>query len=159
MTKDMFSIFLRAGHNTFSTMLRAPLTFGEPSPDPCPDAEFDISGIIGLTGDMVGSVVISMGWATAENCVKAFMCSETAPAEDDVCDAIGELANMIAGSAKSQLDGKNISISCPSVVRGKDLTASRPKSTPCVRIPCSSELGDFELLLSLQPANVNAAAA
>ena len=158
MTKDMFSIFLRAGHNTFSTMLRAPLTFGEPSPNPLPDAVYDISGIIGLTGDITGSVVISMRWETAENCVKAFTGAESTP-DDDVCDAIGELANMIAGSAKSQLDGKNISISCPSVVRGKDLTASQPKSTPCVRIPCSSDLGDFELLLSLEPANVNAAAA
>lgn len=158
MTKDMFSIFLRAGHNTFSTMLQAPLTFGEPSQDPTPGADFDISGIIGLTGDMTGSVVISMSWSTATNCVKAFTGMDNAP-DEDVCDAIGELANMIAGSAKSQLDGKNISISCPSVVRGKDLQASRPKSTPCVRIPCSSDLGDFELLLSLQPAKAGAVAA
>jgi chemotaxis protein CheX len=158
MTKDMFSIFLKAGHNTFSTMLRAPLSFGEPSQNPTEGVEYDISGIIGMTGDLVGSVVISMPWETAKNCMTAFTGVDNPP-EEDVCDAIGELANMIAGSAKAQLEGKNVSISCPSVVRGKDLVASRPKSTPCVRIPCSSDLGDFELLLCVQPANVAAAAA
>jgi chemotaxis protein CheX len=158
MTKDMFTIFLRAGHNTFATMLRAPLTFGEPSEESSTGAEFDVSGIIGLTGDLTGSVVISMSWKTAKNCVRAFTGVENVP-EEDVCDAIGELANMIAGSAKSSLEGKSVSISCPSVVRGKDLQASRPKSTPCVRIPCMSDLGEFELLLAIQPAKAGAPAA
>ncbi len=159
MTEDMFSVLQRAGHNTFRTMLGAALTFGEPDSDQACGAEYDISGIIGLTGDMVGSVVISMRWITAENCVKAFTRSDNDPKEDDVCDAIGELANMIAGSAKSQLHGKRISMSCPSVVRGNDIAASLSNSAPCVRIPCSSALGEFVLLLSLQPANTNAAAA
>lgn len=152
MTKDMFAIFIRAGHNVFNTMLRSPLTFGEVTQGSSMRPDFDISGIIGLSGDLIGWVALSMPWSTAERCVQAFIGVEDMP-DEDVCDAIGELANMIAGSAKSEIEGKSISISCPSVVRGKELSVARPKSTPCVRIPCSSQLGDFELLLCLQDPN------
>jgi chemotaxis protein CheX len=149
MTKDMFAIFIRAGHNVFSTMLQAPPSFGEVSEGSDMRSDFDISGIIGLSGDVVGSVALSLPWKTAERCVNAFTGAEDPP-DEDVCDAIGELANMIAGSAKSEIEGRSIAISCPSVVRGKELSVSRPRATPCVRIPCSSKLGDFELLLCLQ---------
>ncbi|MFG0253261.1 MAG: chemotaxis protein CheX, partial [Phycisphaerales bacterium JB038] len=126
-----------------------PPTFGEVCEGADMRSDFDISGIIGLSGDVVGSVALSMPWSTAERCVHAFTGADNPPAED-VCDAIGELANMIAGSAKSEIEGRSIAISCPSVVRGKELSVSKPKATPCVRIPCSSKLGEFELLLCLQ---------
>lgn len=151
MTKEMFAIFIRAGHNVFNTMLQAPPTFGEATQGSEMRPDFDITGIIGLSGDMVGWVALSLPWKTAQGCVHAFIGATDVP-DEDVADAIGELANMIAGSAKSEIQGKSISISCPSVVRGKELSVSRPKSAPCVRIPCSSKLGEFELLLCLQDA-------
>jgi chemotaxis protein CheX len=149
MTRDMLAVFIRASHNVFSTMLQAPLSFGEVSEGSDMRSDFDISGVIGLSGDVVGSVALSLPWQTAECCVTAFTGAEDPP-DEDVCDAIGELANMIAGSAKSEIEGRNIAISRPSVVRGKERSASRPQDTPCVRIPCSSRLGDFELLLCQQ---------
>ncbi len=158
MTKDMFAVFIRAGHNVFKTMLRSPLTFGEVTQGAGMHPDYDISGIIGLSGDLIGWVALSLPWTTAQRCVQAFI-GVDGLADDDVCDAIGELANMIAGSAKSEIEGKCISISCPSVVRGKELSVSRPKSTPCVRIPCSSQLGEFELLLCLQDASMSSQAA
>ena len=43
--------------------------------------------------------------------------------EDDVCDAIGEVANMVMGSAKSRLieTTGNIEVSIPSVISGRKL--------------------------------------
>ncbi|MDR1389818.1 MAG: chemotaxis protein CheX [Treponema sp.] len=80
---------------------------------------WDISGIIALTGEVKGLVAISMKTPTALK-ITTILTKETTPTASDIQDAVGELVNIIAGNAKSELEEMfRIVISLPTVVRGK----------------------------------------
>ena len=56
-------------------------------------------------------------------------------------DAIGELANMVAGDAKKEFRGVNVSFSLPSVIIGKQHVVSTSRQAPRIVIPCETEFG------------------
>jgi chemotaxis protein CheX len=105
--------------------------------------EYDVSGIISLSGTYVGTVVISFNLATAMKLATAMLRCETPPGMADICDAIGEMANMIAGGAKTEFGGAATTISIPSVVMGKGHVISRPSDVPCIVVPRKTQHGDF----------------
>jgi chemotaxis protein CheX len=115
---------------------------------------YDVSGIISLSGTYVGTVVISFLQNTAVELAKA-MLLEDAPSSADICDAVGEMANMIAGGAKNEFGGADTTISIPSVVMGKGHIISRPSDVPCILVPCKTLHGDFAVevcIKMLKPA-------
>lgn len=145
MNAQQIRCFLESTENLFTTMLSSKVEFGRPEMQPRDAKHHDVSGIIGLSGDIVGSVVVGFPMQTALAAVEAFIGMRIEVEDENFPDAIGELANMIAGGAKAKMDGDDISISCPSVVIGADYTVQRPKQTNCVRIPCRSTFGEFDL--------------
>lgn len=146
--------FIQSIQNVFSTMLQLPLTIGEPSVMHHDAPSFDVSGIIGMSGDVVGSVVLSFPAETAERVVALFTGMPPEAVGDCTADAVGELVNMISGGAKGQFKDRKVSISCPSVVIGKNHTVSRPKDVPCIIIPCESDCGDLALEIALRDRKV-----
>ena len=62
---------------------------------------YPISGVIGLSGRAVGTVVINLSEEVALKAASVMLMTEMTSLNDDVLDAVGELANMIAGQAKS----------------------------------------------------------
>lgn len=82
--------------------------------------EWDISGIIALTGGAKGLVSVSMKQPTAEKLAGALTGARENKKEADLVDAIGEIVNIIAGNVKKHLEDMfRIIISLPRVVRGK----------------------------------------
>jgi chemotaxis protein CheX len=82
--------------------------------------DWDISGIIALTGEVKGLISISMKSPTAAKIAGCLVGEETGFSEADVVDAIGEIVNIIAGNVKKNLEDLfKIIISLPTVVRGK----------------------------------------
>lgn len=80
---------------------------------------WDISAIIGLTGEARGAVVISMGQDLALKLTGLLTGSEHKEMDDEVVDAIGEIINIIAGNAKRGLEESfRLVISLPTIVRG-----------------------------------------
>jgi chemotaxis protein CheX len=73
------------------------------------------------------------------------------PGTADFADAIGELANMVAGSAKSDL-GVIANISLPSVIIGHGHTIARLSGVPCVVIPCRTAVGEFAVEVNIKTA-------
>jgi len=136
--------------SVFETMLQLPVRVGEPglkqSGDPC----YDVSGIIGMSGDVEGSVVLSFPISTSERVVSLFTGMELTHTHEDFPDAIGELINMISGGAKAKFAGKHVSISCPSVVIGSDHVVFSRKDVVCIQIPCESDCGDFCLEVAIR---------
>jgi chemotaxis protein CheX len=84
--------------------------------------------------------------------VKAFAGSEFPLESPDFADAIGELANMIAGGAKKDL-GAAASITCPNVIIGKGHHIARLSGVPCLVIPCSTPVGDFAVEVCIKQLN------
>ena len=109
-----------------------------------------VSGIIGMSGDLVGSTVLSFPLATAKLVVAKFIGEEVTESSDDFGDAIGELVNMITGGAKAKFGGKSVSISCPSVVIGPNHKVQQMSDSTCISIPCQCECGAFAVEVSVK---------
>ena len=81
--------------------------------------QWDLSGIIALTGGVKGLVALSMKYPTAEKLTTMLMNTDSV-SKADMTDAIGELVNIIAGNVKKSLEDMfQIIISLPTVVSGK----------------------------------------
>lgn len=142
--------FVNSIQNVFETMLQLPVTVGDPQLKRTAEPSFDVSGIIGMSGDVEGNVVISFPVNTAERIVSLFTGEEISSTHSDFPDAVGELVNMVSGGAKAQFVGKSVTISCPSVVIGKDHLVFARKDVVCIQMLCSSDCGDFAVEISFR---------
>jgi len=152
MDASMISPFVNAIQNVFSTMFQLPVEIGDPRLKTDRKATHDVSGIIGVSGEMVGTIVLSMPMEAAQSIVTLFTGMEFEETSDDFADAVGELVNMISGNAKAEFQRKGVSISCPSVVLGEGHTIAVQSGTPCVLIPCSTDCGEVVLEVALREA-------
>lgn len=115
----------------------------------------DISGVIGLTGDLLGSVSLSFPEQTALNTLSAFIGVPITLLDDDSMDAVGELVNIVAGYAKQFIEGYSTVISLPTVIKGRGLAVKEPSDVFSFNIPFKSDLGNFDLNVGLKKANVS----
>ena len=105
----------------------------------------DISGIIGITGDAVGSLAISFTDACICSIVTGMLGELHMQINQDVIDAVGELTNMISGAARSRLEreGMILYAAIPTVVFGKGHTIQHILNSPSIVIPFKTEGGTF----------------
>ena len=71
----------------------------------------------------------------------------------DVVDAVGELANIIAGRAKSQLEHLELSLSLPSVITGKSHSIRFPTKVTPICIPFDSPWGPITVEVGLSDSD------
>ena len=111
----------------------------------------DVSAIIGLSGNAFGSIVLSFPRETAQK-VMAAMLGDEEVSNEFLADGVGELANMIAGVAKTILAEQGIKtfISIPRVILGLSHYIHRPKEVPCVEIEFETEMGNLVLEVALK---------
>jgi chemotaxis protein CheX len=150
MEAQYITPFMVSIQNVFSTMLQLPVTIEEPRLKSGTKATYDVSGIIGMSGDVTGSIVLSFRRQTAERLVALFVGSPIDPSSDDFADAIGELVNMVSGNAKGLFKGKSVSISCPSVIMGENHNVSTSSDMPCVVIPCVTDCGELAIEIAIR---------
>jgi chemotaxis protein CheX len=111
---------------------------------------WDISGIIGLSGEARGAVVISLKTASATKIADILTGTVHKYLDADVADAVGEIVNIISGNVKKDLeDAFRISISLPTIVRGVAHSVIWPsEKTRIICIPFSL-FKDHEMCLSV----------
>jgi chemotaxis protein CheX len=141
--------FMNAVRQVFKKMAGVETTVGHPHLKSHSTATYQVCGIIGFSGQINGSVVVSFSDAAAEKLVEAFVGATVDRQSPDFADAVGELANMIAGSAKQHLGGV-ASISVPTVVIGRGYTIANMSNAPCLVIPCGSPFGEFAVEVSIK---------
>jgi len=113
---------------------------------------FDISAIIGLTGETSGSIIISMPESLACKVASNMLMEEISKLNKSVEDAIGEIGNIVVGDARRALiqEGHSLSISIPTVVIGAGHKISRTGGIPCIAIPFTTQFGEFEVNVGLR---------
>jgi chemotaxis protein CheX len=81
-----------------------------------------VSTLVDLAGTYSGLVSLHMPSNLAARATSSMLGMELSKLDDDVTDAMGEIANMIAGSFKLRLSksGLDIHLSTPSVIHGKE---------------------------------------
>ncbi len=137
--------FIHATREVLSTMAATRPVVGKPFLKKGDTAYGDVSGIIGITGDGLGSMAISF----AEPCicrVAGLMLHETIrEVTNEVLDTVGEITNMISGSARRALekDGLSVYAAIPSVIHGRNHQLNHILKSPSIVIPFSAEQGTF----------------
>jgi len=114
------------------------------------DMGWDISGIIGLSGQISGAVSLSMKENVAFNVTKTLTGTDHKDFDADVTDAIGEIINIITGNIKKEFEETyRTAISIPSIVQGKNHKLLWPSKN--IRIICIPFFifSDEEIFLSI----------
>ncbi len=133
--------FLTAVATVFRTMLNTDIERGPLYLKQRRQPETEISGIIGISGLAVGTVVLGVSRGVALGAAEAMLGEKKYEIDADVIDVVGELANMIAGSANSQLEQLAMSISLPNVVIGKNHIVAYPTGATPIGVPFDSKWG------------------
>ena len=158
MQAEHINPFLRSLVNTFSTMLNCEARRGEIVLASLDERHFPISGVIGLSGKAVGTVVINLSEEVALKAASAMLMTEVTSLDDDVLDAVGELANMVAGQAKAELEEYDLSVSLPNVITGENHEIRFPSAANPISVPFDTDFGPLRLEVGLesvhQPASV-----
>lgn len=137
--------FINAAKLVFETMLNTRVTVQKPRVKTDDRPTNDVTGIISMSGEAAGSMALSFPMATAIKVVEAFSGMKADPDTDAFTDAIGELANMVAGNAKKYLDNLHIEISVPTVIIGTSHRLGRHLLGPWMVLECNSDLGGFNI--------------
>ncbi|MBN2658615.1 MAG: chemotaxis protein CheX [Spirochaetales bacterium] len=113
---------------------------------------WDVSGVIGVTGNAEGIIAIRMTRNMVERLLDAsnIFYDDMEEFNDLTNSLIGEIANVIAGNALSEISQYNLNITVPIVIQGKDHTIAWPRNNPIIVIPFSSAYGPFEVCVSLK---------
>ena len=111
-----------------------------------------ITGMIGLAGTHKGVIAIHVPYSVALAITSSFLMMEVEEINDDVHDAIGEVANMLGGNVKTILseNGRDIDLSLPSTICGREYTFSSDKEVEKVIIEFDTGKGCFLVEMDLE---------
>jgi chemotaxis protein CheX len=148
---DLAQIVVQATTEIYDTMIMADIQTGAPLAEPIKDFTRYVSGIVGLAGLCQGMLAIHAPEKVAMGITNDFLGMEVESVDDDVKDAISELANMVGGSVKPVLspNGKDIQLSLPSVFHG-DYTVKYFTQAFWIVVPFTISSGQFYVELQLR---------
>ena len=145
MDVRLINPFLLGARDVLSTMAYVETVIGRPYVKLDDLATGDVSGIIGLTGDAIGSLAISFSEACICGIAGSMLGESFARADKDVFDAVGEITNMISGASRTYLEKEALTVwaGIPAVVFGKDHRVKHILNSPSIVIPFTTEYGSF----------------
>ena len=151
MRAEYINPFIASLDRAFLTMLgcqvrRGPIVL---KGDSCPT--FEISGVIGLSGKAIGTVVLSLSEQVALKAVSAMLLHEPPEIDADVVDAVGELTNMVAGGAKAELEEYELMVSLPNVITGRGHKIRFPSDVTPICVPFETDWGSLALEVGFAP--------
>ena len=136
--KTYHETVLEAAKEVFETMIFMEI---EPSQKLPSSGRRFIDGIHYVQGRFEGCMVISMTWPCARIIARNMLALEPEAdiTDEETCDAIGEVSNMVMGSIKSRLQDtySSIEVSIPSVITGKNLTGPNIEGAERICVPVS----------------------
>ena len=145
---------IAATKEVLSTMVHVPVTPGKPhlyDTGARVDRLYQLSAVVGLKGPISGFAVLSVSRPTAEALVKGLL-GDVPSAQDELraaCfDALGEVANMICGSAKKNFPGGLVELSPPKLTETK--TLNYPPNIPIIGIPFDAGVGRLSITISFR---------
>ncbi len=159
MNVDYINPFLTATISVFDTMLQCKLNRGSPYLKNGAQSKHEVSGVIGLSGKAQGTVVLGLSREAALSAAEVLLQERPAEINGDVTDAVGELVNIIAGSAKAKMQHLEMSVSLPTVITGKCHSVEFPTKVTPICIPFTSPWGEITVEVGLCELNAGAGAA
>jgi len=111
-----------------------------------------ITGMVGLAGKRKGIVAVHFPNEVAMAITGNFLGMDVSEINEDVQDAVGEVANMLAGDIKTILSdkGKDIELSLPSTISGDQYVFQAKSDTERITVPFIVSNGVFRVELELE---------
>lgn len=153
MRAEYINPFIASLTKTFATMVSCEVHRGALRLKESGGQLHEVSGIIGMSGRAVGTVVLSLSSEVAIRAASTMLMMEATELDDDVIDAVGELTNMVAGAAKAELEEYQLSISLPNVITGKHHEVRFPSNVQPIIVPFQCDWGPLTLEVGLAPVN------
>lgn len=115
-------------------------------------SEPTVTAIIGISGELECVLLLRFPLPTAMAVAGRFIGAEPGSVNEEVVDAISELANMVAGSAKAKFNTDSpLELSLPTVVQGDEFWVRTPRKAVWLDVPFTSDAGDFNLSVTYTP--------
>lgn len=145
MDVNLINPFLESTLHVLKTIAGIDAEKGKPYLKKDTVARGDVSGVIGLAGDMNGIISVTFTEKCILYIVTGMFGEEVKEINEEIGDAVGEIANMISGQARQKLEklGTNLQAAIPSVVMGKDHTIQHLTKQPIIALPFSTQGGEF----------------
>ncbi len=147
MDANLINPFLESTVHVLQTIAGINAEKGKPFLKKDNTARGDVSGVIGLAGDMNGIISVTFTEKCILHIVSGMFGEEMKELNDEIGDAVGEIANMISGQARQKLEiqGTNLQAAIPSVVMGKDHKISHLTKQPIIALPFVTAGGEFTI--------------
>jgi chemotaxis protein CheX len=138
-----------ATKGVFSTMVMMEVVDEFPLKEPVNRFKCSITGMVGFAGTYSGVISIHCPVDLALKVTSNMLGIDCDEVNEDLNDAIGEIANMLGGSVKQVLSkgGLDVKLSIPTVISGEDYTVNSLSDNDCVVVPFTYE--DYKLLVGL----------
>ncbi|ETR74197.1 MAG: Chemotaxis protein CheX [Candidatus Magnetoglobus multicellularis str. Araruama] len=147
MDVQLINPFIKATINVLETM-----AFIKPKPQKPyikkdSVAKGDVSSVIGLSGETRGTISITFTKPCILSIVSNMFGETMSTLDNEVMDAVGEIANMISGQARQALEsaGKVLYAAVPTMIKGKDHTISHRTTAAIMAVPFKTEYGAFTI--------------
>jgi chemotaxis protein CheX len=149
---DITEKIIEAAKEIFSQMVMMPISVNGDCLSTYTAFCDSISGVIGLAGTHKGVLAIHIPQKVAMAITGTFLGMEVEELNEDVEDAVGELANMLGGNVKSILsaNGRDIDLSLPSTIIGQRYDFQPTKEAARVIIPFTCDAGEFVVDFQLE---------
>lgn len=142
---------IAATDSVFKTMLSVKPEKGNISIQEDLVTDKEVNVIIGMTGNIKGSIVYSFSKDMALKVVEAMSGMEMQEIDKFVTSAMGELGNIISGKATTGLAKQNLicDIAPPQIVTGTDINITS-ESDKVLIVKFNTELGEFDVGFSIK---------
>ena len=147
MDAKIVNTFLTEGIEAFQTMVGIAPEAKEPHLlDVNAGHPWEISGLLGITGDVRGVVAFRLHKILANKMLElsGIKCKPE-EYEDTAIGLVSEFTNIISGRAVSNIKDYSIDISPPFCVMGHNHMIAWPKNYPIIVIPFVTKFGPFEV--------------
>ncbi len=128
---------ISATQEVFSTMVMMDVADEFPLKEPVSRFKCSITGMVGFAGTYSGVISIHCPVDLALKITSNMLGIECDEINEDLNDAVGEIANMLGGCVKQVLSkgGLDVKLSIPTVISGEDYTVNSLSDMDCVVIP------------------------
>jgi chemotaxis protein CheX len=139
----------------FSTMLGMEVTPAPIHTDRAsPSVNDGVMAFVGVAGPWMGNGIISCSATFACRLCATFLMTEASAVNEEVLDAVGEIANMVIGNFKTVAEGVvgPLNLSVPTVIYGRNFTSKSLGNNDWVVMPFTCEDEKFEIRIWFAPA-------
>lgn len=143
MNGNIRKVFRCATETTFLKVLMVRLDAIEAS-TVTNENTFDVSGVIGFIGSIVGNMALSLREETAMAAISR-LTENRISVLDDAKGGIGEIVNMIARNACLELGGLEIRQTIPEIIKGEGHELDFTRYSECFGLWFASEIGTVHL--------------